>query len=79
MDTKLLLSHVFFLQIRDLYLQSDGSRVKHELRGCLGSCVRVSALRVMAVSVRAGRLGVQRPIILEALCAVLRSLFHVEQ
>ena len=39
--------------------------MKHGLRRCQGLCAMVSALRVVAVSVRAGRVGVGRPIILE--------------
>lgn len=52
--------------VRDLYLWPDGRSVKNGLRGGLGSCAMVCALHVMTLLLRCKRLGVGRPIILEA-------------
>ena len=49
--------------------------MKHELRGWLGLCTMVVALRAVAVLMRAGRLGVGRPIIFKEVLVILKSLF----
>ena len=49
-----------------------------ELRGWLGSCAMLSALRVMAVLLRSERLGVGRPMIFEAWCVMRVSVFLFE-
>ena len=51
--------------------------MKHDFRGWLGLCTMVNALHVMAVSIRAGRLGVGKLMISEAACVVLRSFSPV--
>ena len=53
--TKLLSKRARF-QIRVLYLRPDGSNVKYGLRGWLGSCAMILALRAMALLLRSERL-----------------------
>lgn len=47
------------------YLRPEGRRLKQEFRGRLGFSFMVFGLRVVAVSMRDGRLGVGGPVILE--------------
>lgn len=52
--------------------------MKNGLRGCLGSCAMMLALRVMALLLSSEKLRVGRPIVLEALCMMCMSLFLLE-
>ena len=52
--------------------------MKYGLRGWLGACAMILALRAMALLLRSERLGVGRPMILDALCVMRMSLFLLE-
>lgn len=51
--------------------------MKHESGRWLGSCAMACALCAMAASMRAGRLGLRRPMTSEAFWVISRSLFQM--